>query len=200
MSVHFHPFKFSVFSSIKQLLFTTLFDGRFVGLVALKNLIDWAVEDLPGFLLVFWCELFLNFAFPGLAQTLKPLFTMPVQSFCRLRHLLALRLHVSLSPTCQNFKTVFFFSPWFFKNYLMYPKLCFQQVKLFPDLLSESLFGILLSDPALIIVIMLWSYIMFGFRVPSFLPLLSTGIFCREHSWGRQQGGKEYSNEHLVAR
>ena len=53
MSVHFHPFKFSVFSSIKQLLFTTLFDGRFVGLVALKNLIDWAVEDLPGFLLVF---------------------------------------------------------------------------------------------------------------------------------------------------
>ena len=53
MSVHFHLFKFSVFSSIKQLLFTPLFDGPFVGLVALKNLIDWAVEDLPGFLLVF---------------------------------------------------------------------------------------------------------------------------------------------------
>lgn len=111
MSVHFHLFKFSVFSSIKQLLFTPLFDGPFVGLVALKNLIDWAVEDLPGFLLVFWCELFLNFAFPGLAQTLKPLFTMPVQSFCRLLRLLVLTLHVSLSPTCQNFKTVFFFSP-----------------------------------------------------------------------------------------
>lgn len=49
-------------------------------------------------------------------------------------------------------------------------------MKLIPGLLSELFPGMLLSGPALIIVIMLWSFIVCSFKIPPFLPFLSAAF------------------------
>lgn len=155
-------------------------DVSFQRLDGLKGF-DWAMGHLLGWILfVFWFEASPSFPFLGLGCTLKPSRLYLCKTFAA---------HLPFWGWDWDYMYLFLqlvkiLQPFFPLGFALdVPNCNVSKRSSFPSDLSESVLGMVWSDPALIIIIRLFK---FAFKIPPLLqPLLSTGIFMSKHSWWR---------------